>query len=62
MERRRPRSSLYQMLLLLLLCFAFVCAVLAIFFQENVSNGHGRYSELPDQPAFFEATKKSKVM
>ncbi|CBN80189.1 similar to ATP binding protein [Ectocarpus siliculosus] len=28
--------------------------------QDNLSNGHGRYSELPDQPAFFEATKKSK--
>lgn len=26
-----------------------------------MSNGHGRYMELPDQPAFFEATKKSKV-
>lgn len=30
--------------------------------QENLSNGHGRYTELPDQPAFFEATKKSKWM
>eukprot|EP00904_Undaria_pinnatifida_P000900 jgi/Undpi1/10810/HiC_scaffold_3.g01339.m1 len=28
--------------------------------QANLSNGHGRYMELPDQPAFFEATKKSK--
>eukprot|EP00752_Nemacystus_decipiens_P017855 g16011.t1 len=30
--------------------------------QENLSNGHGRYTELADQPAFFEATKKSKWM
>lgn len=29
--------------------------------QENLANGHGRYMELPDQPAFFEATKRSKV-
>ncbi|CAM9707357.1 unnamed protein product, partial [Choristocarpus tenellus] len=28
--------------------------------QEQLANGHGRYMELPDQPAFFEATKKSK--
>ncbi|CAM9944312.1 unnamed protein product [Ascophyllum nodosum] len=30
--------------------------------QENLANGHGRYTELADQPAFFEATKKSKWM
>lgn len=27
--------------------------------QEWISNGHGRYSELPDQEAFFAAVKKS---
>ncbi|CAM9947398.1 unnamed protein product [Discosporangium mesarthrocarpum] len=30
--------------------------------QDRLSNGHGRYMELPDQPAFFEAAKHSKWM
>merc|ERR1719502_481152 len=27
--------------------------------KEWLSNGHGRYMELPDQPSFFQATKSS---
>ncbi|VDM48166.1 unnamed protein product [Toxocara canis] len=30
--------------------------------QEWLRNGHGKYEELPDEPAFFEATKKSNRM
>ncbi|CAM9141166.1 unnamed protein product, partial [Phaeothamnion confervicola] len=29
--------------------------------QKWLTNGHGRYTELPDQPAFFDAVKKSKT-